>query len=325
MNNHQRYVLTIATGKPIYIQMAVNLARSFKLWHQHSNIKFAIATDQSQLIPPDLSDIQIIELKPNQYGQGFSPKLHLDKISPADETLFIDADCLCFGSLEPVFERFKGRAVSVIGGTISNGEWFGDIATICQKFDLKSLPKFNGGIYYLSKGEITDLVYATARELEPQYDEIGLVRLRNRPNDELLMAIAMALHKQTPIHDDGSIMSDPQCCQGAITIDVLRGNSRLVNPPFPDKKHQDWYPFVKVSPLIVHFLGHHASIYPYTREEMRLSLVSTNKRLPIWTINIWVTLVCSIPQLSIRTFKNIFRSLYHQVFGVRNISVSERV
>jgi len=83
-----KLVLTIATGKSIYIQMAVNLARSFKWWHKNSDIKFAIATDQAYLIPPDLSDILIIELQPNQYGQGFSPKLHLDKISPADNTLF---------------------------------------------------------------------------------------------------------------------------------------------------------------------------------------------------------------------------------------------
>ncbi len=118
-----KLVLTIATGKSIYIQMAVNLARSFKWWHKNSDIKFAIATDQAYLIPPDLSDILIIELQPNQYGQGFSPKLHLDKISPADNTLFVDADCLCVGSLESVFDRCKGHTVSVIGKTILEGDF----------------------------------------------------------------------------------------------------------------------------------------------------------------------------------------------------------
>lgn len=147
----QRAVLTIATGKPIYIQMAVNLARSFKWWHRNSSIRFIIVTDQKRSIPSDLSDIKVIELQPGQYGQGFSPKLYLDKLAPAEQTLFIDADCLCVGSLESVFNRFAKHAVSVVGGTISEGEWFGDVAALCQRFGVEALPKFNGGIYYLEK------------------------------------------------------------------------------------------------------------------------------------------------------------------------------
>jgi len=320
----KKLVLTIATGKPIYIQMAVNLARSFKLWHKDSSIKFAIATDQKSLIPTDLADIQIIELEPNQYGQGFSPKLHLDKISSADRTLFIDADCLCVGSLESVFERFTGHPVSVIGGIISEGEWFGNITSVCKQFNLQSLPKFNGGVYYFEKGEISDRVYQTARELEPQYDEIGLVRLRNRPNDELLMAIAMATHHQTPIPDDGSIMGDPQCCQGSLSIDVLRGKSRLINPPAPHPKHQAWYPFKEVNPVIVHFLGHHTTVYPYRREELRLQLTSQNK-WNIWVVDMWSSIVCSIPLLTKSLIKDLYRPIYHQLFGSRKVSTSERI
>lgn len=319
-----RAVFSLATGKPVYIQMAVNLARSFKWWHKDSSIRFVLATDQKDLIPPDLSDIEVIELQPGQYGQGFSPKLHLDKVAPAYQTLFIDADCLCVSSLEPVFDRFAGHAVSVVGGTISKGEWFGDVAAVCQRFGVAGLPKFNGGIYYLEKGEVSDRVYATARELEPQYDEIGLVRLRNRPNDELLMAIAMALHNQTPIPDDGSIFSDPQACPGGLFIDVLRGKSHLINPPAPHPKHQAWYPFTEVHPILVHFLGHHTTIYPYKREELRLTLAAA-KGWPIWAANLWATLFCSIPRLSDRTIKNLLRPAYRQFFGKRPVPISDRM
>ncbi|MEE3715173.1 hypothetical protein V2H45_00275 [Tumidithrix elongata RA019] len=324
IKNSYRSVLTIATGKPIYIQMAVNLARSFKWWHKDSSIKFAIATDQKELIPPDLPDIQIIELQPGQYGQGFSPKLHLDKLAPADRTLFVDADCLCVGSLEFVFERFAGHAVSVVGGTISQGEWFGDVKAVCASFGLISLPKFNGGVYYLEKGEESCKVYATARELEPRYDEIGLVRLRNRPNDELLMAIAMASHCQTPIPDDGSIMGDPQACPGRLLVDVLRGESKLSNPPVPHSMHQAWYPFTEISPVLVHFLGHHTTIYPYKREELRLALTS-GQNWPIWLADAFSTLSISFPLLTKRVFKDILRPFYHKLFGNRAVSVSDRL
>jgi len=322
--NSQRSVLTIATGKSIYIQMAVNLARSFKWWHKNSEIKFVIATDQRELIPPDLSDIEIVELSPNQYGQGFSTKLHLDKITSAEKILFIDADCLCVGSLESLFDRFAGHSVSVIGGEISQGEWFGDVASVCCQFQVKSLPKFNGGVYYIEKGEMSNQVYTKARELDPLYDKIGLIRLRGKPNDELLMAIAMAIYKQQPIPDDGTILSDPQACQGGVFIDVFRGYSRLINPPAPHPQHQDWYPFEEVSPLLVHFLGYHTDFYPYKREELRLKLVVA-KKLPVWLSNILATLLCSIPLLSKRFLINSLRPIYHRFFGIRAVKTSARL
>jgi hypothetical protein len=321
-----RAVLTIATGKPSYVQMAINLARSFKWWHKNSSIQFVVATDQKNLIPPDLLSIKIIELQPGQYGQGFSPKLHLDQVAPAEHTLFIDADCLCVGSLEPIFEQFAGHAVSAIGGTISRGEWFGDIAAVCQKFGVPALPKFNGGIYYLEKGEVSHQVYTTARKLEPQYDKIGLVRLRNHPNDELLLAIAMALHNQTVIPDDGSILSDPQACPGDLSIDVLRGKSQLVNPRKPHPKHQDWYPFNKVHPCVVHFLGGHTMGLPYKGEALRLNLL-LNKGWPLWAIDALATILYSLPHLFVRStdlIKNYLRPTYHRFFGVREIPVSDR-
>ncbi|MFN5966424.1 MAG: hypothetical protein ACK46E_15105, partial [Pseudanabaena sp.] len=110
-------------------------------------------------MPPDLSDILIIELQPNQYGQGFSPKLHLDKISPADNTLFVDADCLCVGSLESVFDRCKGHTVSVIGKTILEGDFFGDVQSIRKRFSLNYLPYFVGGLYYFEKGDFRSGYY----------------------------------------------------------------------------------------------------------------------------------------------------------------------
>lgn len=320
---YEKAVLTLATGKPIYIQMAINLARSFKWWHKHSSIRFVLATDQKQLIPPDLQDIEIIELQPGQYGQGFSPKLHLDKLAPAAKTLFVDADCLCVGSLESVFDRFANRAVSVVGTTISEGEWFGNVAAICERFAVTALPKFNGGVYYMEKGEISDRVYATARELEPQYDEIGLLRLRDRPNDELLMAIAMALHNCTPIPDDGSILSDPQACPGGVFLDVLRGGSRLINPPPPNPLHQPWYPFTEVNPVLVHFLGHHATVYPYKREELRLAFTARN-----WSMlaaDAAANLLYSTPYLSKTALKKALRPAYRQLFGVRAIPSSSRL
>src|ERR1051325_8359999 len=94
----ERAVFTFATGKPVYLEMACALARSFQLWNRGGDIPFFLATDApSESIPGDLQDLPIIPLRPEQYGIGFSPKLHLDKLAPLDRSLFVDADCLCVG------------------------------------------------------------------------------------------------------------------------------------------------------------------------------------------------------------------------------------
>ena len=41
---NSRAVLTLAVGKTIYFLMAVNLARSFIVWHRDGKIDFVIAT-----------------------------------------------------------------------------------------------------------------------------------------------------------------------------------------------------------------------------------------------------------------------------------------
>ena len=108
-----RAVLTIATGKPVYLELATTLARSFHVWNRDNDIEFVLVTDMPEEVPADLDWVKVVELEPGQYGYGFSPKLYLNEIATAAQTLFVDADCLCVGSLKPIFDRFAGRPVSV--------------------------------------------------------------------------------------------------------------------------------------------------------------------------------------------------------------------
>ncbi|MEO7174228.1 MAG: hypothetical protein ABI002_00455, partial [Saprospiraceae bacterium] len=269
----KRAVITIATGKRVYFDMAIALARSYLLWNKNTDIQFFIVTDRLDELPQDLAKISIMRFKPGELGVGFSMKLKLDQIAPAEQTLFIDADCLCFGSLESVFDRFSGHAVSVIGGSISSGQWFGDIAKICTLFSVSEIPKFNGGVYYLEPGAKATSVYEKARELEHKYDELGLVRLRGSANDELLMSIAMAVEGCSGIEDDGTIHGDVGSCPKLVSLDVLSGQACLYNPEPPDPLYRDWYPARKIRPLVVHCLGDFTVKWPYRAEEKLLQLV----------------------------------------------------
>ncbi|ARS38459.1 hypothetical protein CA265_01680 [Sphingobacteriaceae bacterium GW460-11-11-14-LB5] len=317
-------IITIATGKSLYISLAVNLARSFFYWNKHTTIKFYMVTDQASLIPKDILEyIQIIKIKSGELGEGFSTKLHLDKLAPSGQTLFIDSDCLIFGNIDGIFDRFKGKDVSVIGGYINEGEWFGDIKSICKKFNVPCLPKFNGGIYYLEKGQNASKVYEDARRLEKEYDAIGFKRLRNKPNDEVIMALAMQLNGMHTIPDDGTIMSDPQACPGGYKIDLINGSRYLINPPAPSPLHQNWYPFTTVTPLIVHFLGYYTQHYPYEREVLRLKLKMENKLNPISN---FFTIIKIEYGERIKIFgKSMLRPLYRLLFGTNTIKKSERL
>lgn len=320
----RRTVLTIATGKPLYINLAVNLARSFYWWHPDTAIIFKLITDRPDLIPGDIKSKSMISvIQPGELGEGFSPKLQLDKLADEGQTLFIDSDCLVFGNLDFVFDRFKKHDVSVLGGYIAAGEWFGDIGAICKQFGLPHLPKFNGGIYYLEKGPVATAVYSCARELEKKYDDIGFLRLRNRPNDEVLMALAMQLNGQTPVADDGTVMSDPQACQGDYMIDVIAGKRLLVNPPAPHPLHQDWYPFQRISPVIVHFLAYYTEHFPYLREVYRLKKALHSKA---GRANYLRALFFIEYPIRIKKFaKNTFRPIFKLLFGTRIVKKSARV
>jgi hypothetical protein len=319
-----RAVLTIATGKWVYLDMAIALARSFLWWHRGSDIEFQIATDITGPLPADMAGVTILRFQPGELGHGFSMKLKLDQLATADQTLFIDADCLCMGRLDSVFERFAGHAVSVVGSAIDEGEWFGDVARTCAQFDVPAIPKFNGGVYFIERGELASRVYARARSLEEHYDAIGLVRLRGSPNEELLMAISMAIEGCSGIEDDGSIHGELFASPQLLAVDVLRGHARLRNPPPSDREHRPGYPVREISPVIVHFLGDFTRKWRYRGEEKALRLVSLHG-LPAPLARAWTNLSYRWPAMCLEWLRDTLRPAYRRLFGLRAVRPSDRV
>lgn len=314
----QKSVFTIAIRNKQYLEMAFALARSFFIWNKETNVKFYIATDAHRKnIPNDLNFISIIPANPITLGEGFSPKLFLDELAPTHNAMFVDADCLCVGSLEKAFLAFAGHSVSVIGADIYGGEWFGNFGDILKQFGLSKAPKFNGGVYYLEKGKLCTQVFGTARELKKNYDSIGFRRLRGHPNDEVLLSIAMAMHGQEAIPDNGDIMNSLLAGPGGVEIDVFKGHSLLKNP----KSHSCYnsaYKLEEMRPKLVHFLGTDISTYPYRHEIIRLQMVC-EKKWPLLAATLWASFVFSWPWKLRRGLKYMLRPIYRIFFGVRKV------
>lgn len=263
---HHRAVLAVANGKPVYIQMAVNLARSFRRWHRGSDIAFQLATDQPDLVPPDVrSFAEIIPFQPGELGPAFTPKLSLDRLTRARHTLFVDADCLLYGSLDPLFAIFRGRAFSLIGDMRSNGEFWGSIPERCAKFGVSAVPKFMGAIYYFEQGETARAVFEKAREIEPRYDAVGMVRLGGQRNEEPLLGLAMALHGQQPVPDDGRFKADALHYPVALRASQYHGQALARNTP-GHPRHKPAWPLAESRPLVMHFNNTYTNIPEYRAE-----------------------------------------------------------
>ena len=320
-SREKKSIFTIATGSEVYLRYAFNLARSFALHNDIEQTSFHVVTDLRCAPPTDLSFVRTIALPSEITNKGLSTKLYLDVLAPTESSLFLDSDCLVFRDLRFVFDRFRGHAISVVGMAVADGNWCGpSAAALCSKFGFASMPRFNGGLYYLEKGALAASVYQTARQLQSQYDILGFHRHRGWINEEPLVSLAMAIHSQISIADDGSILSDLAAGLEHTDLDVLDGRSVLYNPPPPSARHKWWQSTRGAySPAVIHF----ADGYPYNRESFKLALKSTTP-LPYDTIGVLAFLRYTAPYLTKNAIKSILRPIYRKLFGFRSAQPSDR-
>lgn len=314
-----RAVITVAQGKPFYFRLATNLVRSFLFHRKDERIACIVATDDEAKFPEDVRRaVRFVRVDAAVHGIGFSPKLWLDRLSPANRTLFLDSDCIVYGDLAPVFDRFAGHALSCIGRMETHGEFYGDIAERCARFGVPALPKLMGALYYLEAGERCTAACAKARALEKEYDALGFKRLRDRPNEEPLLSIAMALHGERPLTDDGSIKADAIDYRHGIDTSVLRGYAA-----FRRREGEHQHLPLLATPLIGHYPNEFIELPAYRADEHALALHAGGASQV--TARIRASLLCRLPLHAKRTIKNTARPLFHLVAGPRKVRRSDRL
>ncbi|MEO8884773.1 MAG: hypothetical protein ABI367_01845 [Mucilaginibacter sp.] len=286
-------VITFATNKQSYVQFAFNCTRSILL---HNDISIFIVSNLNFTIPEALkNNVFIVPARQEHVALGIGMKLHIDKYLQTPYSLFIDSDCMVYGSLAPVFEAAGNNDITVAGNITAAQNWCGNeqAETIKQHFGLTELIRYNGGLYYLKKSAHTTRMFDKARAIGEKYDEYGFSRINNKwINEEAPISIAITLNHQHPMPDNGQFMTDLFTNSRPDTLNVLTGAIQLKNPPLPSGKHRPWYP-VAYSPIILHFGGSSINSYPYNSQIALLKL--NDMGLPLWLSSFIVTLFIHVP------------------------------
>jgi hypothetical protein len=262
-----RGFLTIAYGGADYIRMAVALARSIRQFNPESQL--AIVTDSNSSSLANLFNHRIpIDLA---YGQGVLQKLHVDRYTPFDETVFIDSDCLVFGDVDQLWEmyepaRSRGFGVFSWNQLSQEDSHYGvtNMRHCMSTLSVQKIAAFNSGLFYFNKSNIANRVFQSSRTIANQAFELGLSRFKNSSvADEPVLGLAMAVNNVSALPwDDGNAMCTPTAnrLQHFMSLNVLRGQSSFIRDGFT------------VNPLVVHFHLHFQQSYVYLREMRRLEL-----------------------------------------------------
>jgi hypothetical protein len=256
--------ITIAFGSDRYIEFARSLCRSHR--RHWPKLPIALVTDRDEASLRKEFDY-VIELDPS-LGYGLQQKLNLERYTPFDQTMFLDADCLIAGVPEKVWSPVSGTPFATFGSGSFSGKWFGaDISAVRGMLGIDgAIPRFNGGMMYWDMGLGGDAVFAEARRFLPLYRSLGFQAFRrNLPEaDEPLISLGMASCGFAAVDDRGEGMQTPLGMSGRMCIDVLVGRCEF-------KKEGR-----TVRPAVTHFCGPHGGVGYYARESMKLRLSASS-------------------------------------------------
>ncbi len=201
--------LTVATNSEAFLKYAINLRLSCYL--NDPQRPFCLVTDEVLMNT-------LLEKKHSHYFDhikicdndsiAWETKFDLFKMSPFEETMYIDADSLMIKNPEPAWTQLRERRFAVQGPKHFEGQWYGRTQQdIMELMDIDYFPKFNGGFLYFDKSELAQQVFEISKKLfDKDYERLGFCHNKGLKADEPIIGIAMALLNIDPLPDSANIM-----------------------------------------------------------------------------------------------------------------------
>ncbi len=232
-SRRQGYV-TIAYGARKYLEMAVNLALSAKL--NDSTRPILLLAKDCDSIPEETKahfDLHA-ELQTPDDLRGSAVKLNIFDVSPFDENMYVDADCLFMKpDMGRHWRKFSGHDFSIPGSKRTSGRCYGlDVGAMMQAAGVDFIYQINAGLIYFKRNEAARRVFEEARALFKAGDP-ALMNLRRKRGsvaaDQPFFAAAMAkcgvdAISYTPA--EGTVMATTYLAKG-FEFDIEKGVSRL--------------------------------------------------------------------------------------------------
>jgi hypothetical protein len=198
-------ILLIAYGKH-YGKFAYNMAASIKAC---TNLNIHLVCDKEAISDIDLRFFDSVETYnfplSNNRIDPCQTKIDIYKMSPFDETLYLDVDGVCMNNLDDLFDKLKGHPIYIQimgkGGEkeLINYSYWADNKVIWEHFNLSEAsiyPASQTSIIYFEKGKESDSFFA---KLQSNYENRldkkkykNMWGLSNSHPDELYYSATMA-------------------------------------------------------------------------------------------------------------------------------------
>lgn len=269
--------ITLATGPRAYIEMAVNLLLSLRVNDPHRPT--CIVIDEGAEFPPEFRPYvdHVVHLAPKAGYHGCLNKLRLHELSPFDESMFVDSDCLLVkNDMDRHWRKFAAPGFSIAGGKVTSGQWYGfDIAQVLKQLGAPYMVKMNSGVFYFRKGPETQTFFDTTARLVETHPRLLGSYHRNRLQlaDEPFIGAAQGVLGITPLSyqpEEGSIMITTVASSRARFNVLARESSILKHDGF--RLFNRFLPARKVlhSPSFAHFVKLlPADVYRHNAQQLR--------------------------------------------------------
>lgn len=146
-----RGYLTLAVGRPRFLEMAVDMALSLR---EHTALPIAVATDAEletlcrERYPGTFDAITRL---PDRFLDGRGRKFGVAEASPWEEAMFVDADCIVLGGLDHLWRALERSDLAMLGSQLSrvHDENHHGFSTrwLMDRFGLDRYLKTNSGIF----------------------------------------------------------------------------------------------------------------------------------------------------------------------------------
>ncbi len=151
MTRSTRGYVTLATGAPAYLEMAVDMALSLR---GHTVHPVALVADESTAALARTHYGAVFEhvtILPSEFRVRRARKYGVAEASPFDETAYVDADCLVLGSLDHLWGALHANELAFVGEllTPTDDEDHHGFSTrkLMRTFALDRYLKTNSGLF----------------------------------------------------------------------------------------------------------------------------------------------------------------------------------